>query len=270
MDHVSPRINQRSAAGIAYDLAGRGPAVLFLHGLTFDRRTWVPVIRLVGDQLMSLVVDLPGHGNSAPWSAYDFDAVIDALHDTVTEIGVSEPLVVGHSISGLLGFVYAARYPTSAVLDVDMILDLGDFAELVRSVGSQLRGPEFPQLWEQFERSMQLDRIPPDARKLVDESMRADQHLVLGYWAPLFDTPVTEVLARVDETLAAVSVPCAAIHGSALDMSYRRWLHDRLPQIVVHEWPNSGHFPHLVHPNRFVETLWSLATYPSSGHRSEE
>jgi hypothetical protein len=115
--------------------------------------------------------------------------------------------------------VYAARYPTSAVIDVDMVLDLRGFAELVRSLGSQLHGPEFPQLWEQFEHSMQLDRIPPEARELVHQSRRADQRLVLGYWAPLFEAPVAELLDRVDETLAAVSVPCAAIHGSELDMS---------------------------------------------------
>ena len=141
MDHALRRINERSEAGIAYDVTGRGPAVLFLHGLTFDRRTWTPIISLTGDRVLSLVVDLPGHGGSAAWSAYDFDTVIDALHDTVKEVGVSEPVVVGHSISGLLGFVYAARYPTSAVIDVDMVLDLRGFAELVRSLGSQLHGP---------------------------------------------------------------------------------------------------------------------------------
>jgi pimeloyl-ACP methyl ester carboxylesterase len=270
MDHVSRTINRRSAAGVAYDLTGRGPTVLFLHGLTFDRRTWTPIISIAGDRVRSLVVDLPGHGDSVSWSAYDFDTVIDALHDTVTEVGLSEPLVVGHSISGLLGFVYAARYPTSAVLDIDMVLDLGGFAELVRSLGSQLHGPAFPHLWEQFEHSMQLDLIPIEARKLVDDSIRAEPELVLGYWAPLFDTPVAELLARVDETLAAVSVPCAAIHGSELDPSYRRWLHDRLPQMAVHEWPNSGHFPHLVHPERFTETLQSLATNPSGTRRSEK
>jgi pimeloyl-ACP methyl ester carboxylesterase len=262
MDHASRLINKRSEAGIAYDVTGRGPAVLFLHGLTFDRRTWTPIISLTGDRVLSLVVDLPGHGGSAAWSAYDFDTVIDAIHDTVKGAGVSEPVVVGHSISGLLGFVYAARYPTSAVIDVDMVLDLRGFAELVRSLGSQLHGPEFAQLWEQFEHSMQLERIPREARELVDQSRRADQQLVLGYWAPLFDAPVAELLDRVDETLAAVSVPCAAIHGSELDMSYRSWLRDRLPQVAIHEWPDSGHFPHLVHRERFVETLRSLATHP--------
>jgi pimeloyl-ACP methyl ester carboxylesterase len=79
---------------------------------------------------------------------------------------------------------------------------------------------------------------------------------------------VAELLTRVDETLAAVSVPCAVIHGTELDTSYRRWLGDRLPQIAVHEWPNSGHFPHLVHPAWFTETLQSLATNPASTRRS--
>ena len=30
------------ATGLAYDIEGSGTPVVFVHGLTFDRRTWRP------------------------------------------------------------------------------------------------------------------------------------------------------------------------------------------------------------------------------------
>ncbi|MFO1523182.1 MAG: alpha/beta fold hydrolase [Kiritimatiellia bacterium] len=42
------------------------PAVVFLHGFLGDGSDWAPVVDLVEDQFHCLLVDLPGHGRSAP------------------------------------------------------------------------------------------------------------------------------------------------------------------------------------------------------------
>ena len=42
------------------------PAVVFLHGFLGDGSDWAPVVDLVEDQFRCLLVDLPGHGRSAP------------------------------------------------------------------------------------------------------------------------------------------------------------------------------------------------------------
>lgn len=88
-----------SGAGIAYDVTGTGPPVLFVHGLRFDSRTWAPIVRRLGDAVTSLVVDLPGHCSSSSWPSYDIDEVVDALHTTVTEVGLSPPVAAHRELT---------------------------------------------------------------------------------------------------------------------------------------------------------------------------
>jgi pimeloyl-ACP methyl ester carboxylesterase len=248
-----------SDGSIAFDVGGDGPPVLFLHGLTFDRRTWRPITELAGDRITGLAVDLPGHGESPPASSYDLDVVAEAVHGAVLEAGLDAPIVVGHSISGLTAFAYAARYPAAAVVDVDMVLDLSSFVELVRPLAAQLFGPEFDATWAQFQDGMRLDLIPPPMDELVRSTIKAQRELVLGYWAPIFEETPGALSERVDAMLTAVDMPCLAVHGNPLTQDYRDWLAARVPQIDVVEWPDSGHFPHLVHLERFVDLLVELS-----------
>jgi pimeloyl-ACP methyl ester carboxylesterase len=245
--------------GIGYELRGAGPAVLFLHGLTFDRRTWQPIVQRAGERITSLAVDLPGHGESPAWSSYDLDEVADAAHGAVIASGIDAPIVVGHSISGLTAFAYAARHPYRAVIDVDMVLDISSFVEMVRPLATQLFGPEFDTTWAHFQDSMRLDLVPPRMADLVRSTIKAERELVLGYWAPIFEQESGALSERVDAMLGVVNLPCVAVHGEPLSRDYRAWLAARLPQLELFEWPESGHFPHLAHVGRFTDVVLELA-----------
>jgi alpha/beta hydrolase family protein len=62
---------------------GRTPPLVLLHGLTFDRTSWHPVLaELTALDLgrAVLALDLPGHGESPPWPGYDLEPIADAVH----------------------------------------------------------------------------------------------------------------------------------------------------------------------------------------------
>ena len=44
--------------------SGSGPAVLFLHDVSANRRSWEGVVRRIEGRLTVLVPDVPGHGDS--------------------------------------------------------------------------------------------------------------------------------------------------------------------------------------------------------------
>src|SRR5262245_35799192 len=97
-----------SFAGLVADSSGlpdgRAPLVL-LHGLTFDRTTWRSVLDeldVVDPTRRAVAFDLPDHGLSAPLDSHDLEAVAIAIHDAVEAAGLEYPVLVGHSMSGVI------------------------------------------------------------------------------------------------------------------------------------------------------------------------
>jgi len=61
-----------------------------------------------------LAVDLLGYGHSPkPWTHYDVDTHITAIHDTLQQLGHDKYHVAGLSMGSILAAAYAAKYPQS-------------------------------------------------------------------------------------------------------------------------------------------------------------
>jgi pimeloyl-ACP methyl ester carboxylesterase len=238
---------------LAYDLEGTGTPIVFLHGLTFDRRTWRPIIDRLGNTVQSLTIDLPAHGESGG-DPLPLEQVAAEVHDLVTSIGLDSPIVVGHSMSGAIAFLYASTYPTRAVVTVDSGPEVQPFAEVVQQLEPMLRGPGFAQAWTQFEMTLGLDRIPEPMLSLALERHVVRQDVVLGYWEQLFQTAPTELQAWVDEIVEKIEVPCLGVFGRSLTDGERERF-GRLPEVELEEWDGAGHFVHLVDADRFATRL---------------
>jgi pimeloyl-ACP methyl ester carboxylesterase len=258
----------RTLAGLAADDYGhsddRAPLVL-LHGLTFDRSLWRPSLAelsRIDPGRRVLALDLPGHGASPGWPPYDVQSLARGVHRAVEEAGLQSPVVVGHSIAGVIATAYAAQYATRGIINVDQPLQVAPFAGLAQSLADKLRGPAFPAVWQMFAASMHIELLPEAAQQLVRASCRPRQDLVLAYWRELLDRPVSELAGVVAATLDAVrgaGVPYLVVAGADLEPGYEKWLSKMLPQAAVTVWPASGHFPHIAHPDRFAECLAATA-----------
>jgi len=254
----------RFLAGLATDEYGdcdEVPPLVLLHGLTFERCMWQPVLeelRRIDPQRRVLVLDLPGHGQSPRWPSYSMRSVAGAVYRAVEETRFASPVIVGHSISAIVANVYAGCYPTSGVVNVDQPLQVAPFAALVKSLADQLRGPAFPAIWAMFEASMHVELLPEGAQRLVRASSRPRRDLVLGYWQEVLDQPVDEILAIADAGLRAVRaarLPYLVVAGREMEPAYSKWLTTVLPESRVTVWPGSGHFPQLAHPDLFAAAL---------------
>jgi pimeloyl-ACP methyl ester carboxylesterase len=255
---------KKTQPALAGDLAGasdRRPPLVLLHGLTFDRTMWHPALAHLAelDPARSvLALDLPGHGESPPWPVYGLESIAGAVHRAVTEAGLSAPVLAGHSAGGVIATIYAARYPAAGVVNVDQPLQVEPFAQLLRSLADQLRGPGFAQVWEQFEASMGIGLLPRDAQELLGSARYVRQDLVTGYWREVLDEPPGVLAAKTADGLAvlrAAGMPYQVVAGSEPEQEYLSWLKDELPQAEVTVWPGTGHFPHLARPAEFAGLL---------------
>jgi len=246
--------------GLAYEIEGDGIPVVFLHGATFDRRTWRPIVERLGGSVMSITIDLPAHGESGG-SPARLEDVAAQVHDLLEWLGVERQILVGHSMGGGLALVYAGAYPARAVVSVDSGPDVLPFAQLVQQIEPALGGPGFEQAWRPFEGSLGLDRIPEPQRSLVLDSHRVRQEVVLGYWQELLSSDPAELQASIDAQIADFEIPCLFVFGRPVTERERQRL-DQL-EATVEEWIGDGPCVHLVEPDRFAARLREFVDYSS-------
>jgi len=214
---------------IAHELSGSGPAVVFVHGLTYDRSMWQPVIAQLRGALTCLAIDLPGHGESADAASYSLESVARSLHELIVHLKLDAPILVGHSAGAILVSIYAATYPVSGIVTSDQKLHTTDFITRLQGMRGQLESPAFPAIWRAIESSFGIGLIPEKNRPLVTGHSRPRQEIVLGYWHEIFLTTPPEMEKRFRSLLSKINAPFAGVFGSDVEPGYRAWLNAVLP-----------------------------------------
>ncbi len=238
---------------IAWEAVGAGPATLvFIHGWQCDRSFWREQVAHFADDYRLVLVDLPGHGESAggreDWSMAAFGEDVAAV---VGEV-VSGPVVlIGHSmggpvileaasgIEGLVGLVAVdtlrevlAPPPDEAELTAAMAPVEADYAGVVQN----------------FIASMFVASTPPALRAEILATMTAgDREAGIG---------MMRGYARMDyaPAFARLAVPLV-IFNSDYRPTPAEAIRERYPTLLFETIEGVGHFPMLEAPQRFNTRL---------------
>ena len=125
-----------AGGSIAIRRAGRGPAVLLLHGYPETSLAWRRVAPALTREFTVIAADLPGYGDSTV-STDMFDegrlskrTMAQALVDAMAALHLEEFAIVGHDRGARVAYRLALDHPRRvralAVLDVIPILDMAD------------------------------------------------------------------------------------------------------------------------------------------------
>jgi pimeloyl-ACP methyl ester carboxylesterase len=259
----------------AYRMAGDGPLLVLVHGITSDSSTWERVMPgLVRAGYTVLAPDLAGHGSSAkPRGDYSLGAHASNLRDLMIALGYERATLVGHSLGG--GIVMQFSYQFPELCERIVLVDSGG---LGREVSILLRAATLPG----------SDLVLPllAATRLLDAGARVGS--VLNRVGLRLGTDL-EQMAKGHGTLSDGDARAAFLHtlrsvvepgGQRVDASNRLYLAEHLPFLLIwgerdsiipashgraaHErmpgsrlelLERSGHFPQLDEPERFLELL---------------
>jgi pimeloyl-ACP methyl ester carboxylesterase len=95
-----------------YLTAGRGPAVILLHGYAETSRMWRPIMPLLAEKFTVIAPDLPGIGESSiPADKIDMKTSATRIHALARSLGVERARVVGHDIGLMVAYAYATQFP---------------------------------------------------------------------------------------------------------------------------------------------------------------
>ena len=96
---------------LAYEVAGSGPPLILLHGLSGSGRWWGRNVPAFATSFQTYTVDLPGFGASRRVRWLRLDDTADRLADWIAAKGLSQVNVVGHSLGGAVAARLASLYP---------------------------------------------------------------------------------------------------------------------------------------------------------------
>lgn len=228
-----------------------GPDLVFLHGWGLSSRIWEPLARRLSGDCRCHLVDLPGHGASAPGPVG-----LNNWADTVVEAVARPALYVGWSLGGLIALGAARRHPHA----VQRLVLIASLPRFVREPGwaygmkSQAIEATREGLARDFtttlsEFLMQQVLGEPGAGRAV-RSLRND----------LIEHPPTreglehglDILYEADfrDHLAAIDMPTLAIAGARDRMAHpdgMGWMAERMPTAECLRIERAAHAPFLSH-----------------------
>ena len=99
-----------------YEAAGNAslPPLVFLHGIGGAARAWRGQLDAFSDRYHAIAWDMPGYGGSTPLAAVSIAALADALQDFLRAVGAAKPILIGHSIGGMIVQQWLAKNPDAA------------------------------------------------------------------------------------------------------------------------------------------------------------
>lgn len=127
-EEAEPRSKMVNANGLELHYLDWGnpekPAMLLLHGRTQSAHSWDFTSLAFHENYHVMALDQRGHGDSqwAPEGDYSIDAQVLDIRGFVDALGITQLVVVGHSMGGRNAIAFAGQYPAllSALVVVEM------------------------------------------------------------------------------------------------------------------------------------------------------
>jgi len=259
-------IHASDGTTLAFDdhRGGDETPVILVHGITESAASWDPLIDLLTPSRRVVAVDLRGHGRSGTAERYDLEAMAGDVGDVIGHLGLDRPHLVGHSLGGAVVSAAGAAMPVTSVVNVDQSLQLDGFKAQLANIEPQLRDPDaFPLVIGAMFRAMAGEKLSVEEMRRVSAIRRPSQEVVLGVWELILNESAEDIAAVVDTALAGyggVDVDYLSLFGIDPGHGYADWIAGHIDGAVTEIWPDHGHYPHLVDPDRFaarLESFWS-------------
>lgn len=273
---------------VAYWLAGSGPPIVLIHGITSSSTVWEGVAPRLARHHTVLAPDLLGHGQSAkPRGDYSMGAFASGIRDLALALGLGPVTVIGHSLGGGVAMQFAYQFPERTER-----LALVSSGGLGRSVHGLLRAATLP--GSELVLPLLAGRHVLDAGRIVGRGLGrlgvqlghdaveiARGHASLGNpesrgaFVQTLRASVDVTGQRVqalDRLYLAEELPLLIVWGARdriIPPGHGRRAHKLVPGSRFELFEAAGHFPYLDEPERFVATLedWIATTEP--GHSDD-
>lgn len=239
----------REDVGLAYEDLGTGELPLVLiHGVACHRGFWAPQLAHFSSDHRIVAVDLRGHGDSdAPVQRYSIDGFAADVAWMCDRLGVCQPVVVGHSLGGLVALALAADYGDqirACVLIDSVLLPSGNRRSVIEQLVEKLRSADGPDaLREYFSVFFGPHDDPARTEWILSQAVRTPPHVTSSVWEQsLTSWDDADVLRRC-------AIPVLYLDAGTPNADLTRAVRLR-SELIIGRTVGSGHFSHLEVPEQ--------------------
>jgi pimeloyl-ACP methyl ester carboxylesterase len=258
---------------VSYLHAGRGPALVLIHGITSSSRTWARVLPGLAERHTIIAPDLLGHGASAkPRGDYSLGAFASGIRDLLVALGIERATVLGHSLGGGIAMQLAYQFPERV-----QRLILVSSGGLGREVSIMLRAATLPGaelVLPLLSPSLRATaaataavlrragiRLTPGAEGVTDGlgSLAAgDARRAFLHTARSILGPSGQRVSATDRLYLAAWLPTLLVWGQRdrmIPVTHARRAAAAMPDSRLEIFKTAGHFPFNDDPQRFVDVV---------------
>lgn len=247
------RFVKSGAHKVHYLSVGKGSeAAVFIHGWTCDATFWkaqAPVY----EKRRSLIIDLPGHGESdKPEIAYSMELFAQAVNSMLVKEKVTKATLIGHSMGVPVALQVLRMQPqkVAGIVIVDGFIPSGPAPkEQVTAMTKMYRAADYQESAKKMLASMFTPKTDAALRAEIEKRMLgAPQHVMAGAMEGMMAMqPLMESYPKVPVT--AVMVKRAA------RSQYPDFLKQHFRLEAFEEFEGAGHFLMMEEPVRFNAIL---------------
>ncbi|HXW83644.1 MAG TPA: alpha/beta hydrolase [Candidatus Binataceae bacterium] len=239
----------RDGVKLFYELDGRGaPPVVLVHGWTCNHTYFAPQREHLRKNHQVLSVDLRGHGQSdKPHQEYSIAGFADDVAWMARELGLAKPVVMGHSMGGMITVALAQRHPelpaAIVVSDAPLVLPPPMSANL-KAIAQSLHQPDWRDRHRELLRNLLFIASDDAGRRerIIDDMCSAPDHVAVGCFDAIANTDLSPAVE-------SSKIPFLFI-GAENPPSDTVRMRQLCPSLVVGQTAGAGHFHQLEVPEQ--------------------
>jgi pimeloyl-ACP methyl ester carboxylesterase len=243
-----------------YERAGSGePELLFVPGWCCDHTAFQPQFDHFARTNAVTSLDLRGVGQSdQPDGGYSIPELANDVAAICAELGIEKPVIVGHSLGGMIAVDLGGRYPSLAsalvLVDPGQIDPLPETVAFFRGFAEQLEGPDGEAVRLEYVQDMGA-RDEQLARWIADLMCDVKQPIAAAVIRGVSEWNGRDLLARC---AAPVLLLCASLGDEAEAARLR----EIKPDLEIGITVGAGHFHQLEVPeqvNAMIERFLAVS-----------
>jgi pimeloyl-ACP methyl ester carboxylesterase len=259
---------------VGYRMAGEGPLVVLIHGITSRSDVWLEVMEDLSEDHTVVAPDLIGHGRSAkPRGDYSLGAYASGGRDLLGLLGFERGTVVGHSLGGGIALQFAYQFPEYT--ERLALISSGGLGKEVHPLlrAAALPGSELVLPLIAHDRAIQLGSAVAAFFERFGFSPGSDLAEGARGYASLADADTRRAflhtlravidlagqrVSATDRLYLAERMPTLLVWGTddpIIPIEHGHFAHEQIPHSRLVEIPGAGHWPQLDDPPAVVAAL---------------